>query len=212
MELPDTITTYTRKIMPNLHGWCSPEKAEELARQIIETKARRIVEIGVFAGRSLIAMALAAKRTSGHVIGIDPWDSGASVKGFENDKANAEWWGNCDHNLIFQKCRIYVGLYGVKDNTILIPHTSKEALTLFSQIDLLHIDGNHSEEQSLYDVEHYVPLVRNGGIVVFDDTNWSTTKKAQERLSELCYFTKFVETPGQQCGFYRKKLEPSTFR
>lgn len=208
MELPETITTYTRNIMPNMHGWCTAEKAEELARRIIETNAKRIVEIGVYAGRSLIAMALAAKETDGFVTGIDPWEPAASIKGFENDQANREWWSNCDHNLIYQKCRVYVDLYGVKENVILLPHTSKDAFKVLSSaphfIDVLHIDGNHSEDQSVYDVSAYVPLVIPGGVVVFDDTNWGTTKKAQELLSELCEFDKFVETEGQQCGFYRK--------
>lgn len=206
MELPQEITTYTRNIMPNMHGWCTPEKAEELARQIISTDARNILEIGVYAGRSLIAMALAAKNTGGRVIGIDPWEPEASVKGFEHDQANRDWWANCDHFEIFKKCRIYMNNYGARENTVLIPHASQDALPLIAplSLDLLHIDGNHSEAQSTYDVDHYVPLVKSGGVVVFDDTNWSTTANAQKRLGELCTFEKFIETNGQQCGFYRK--------
>lgn len=204
-ELPQTITTYTRHIMPNMHGWCSPEKAEELARRIIEIKAFTCLEIGAYAGRSLIAMALALKHLGGGcAIGIDPWESDASIKGFEGDAANREWWSKCDHDMIFRLCRAHIKLYGA-DNVILLPHTSQEARKMIHPpLDLLHIDGNHSEEQSVFDVENYVPLVRSGGTVVFDDTNWSTTARAQQLLANLCAFEKFVESPGQQCAFYRK--------
>jgi hypothetical protein len=49
-------------------------------------------------------------------------------------------------------------------------------------IDFLHQDSNHSEEISCEEVELYHSKVKPDGIWCFDDTDWSTTKKAQQLL------------------------------
>jgi hypothetical protein len=51
-----------------------------------------------------------------------------------------------------------------------------------NSIDLLHQDSNHSEEISCEEVELYWNKVRPNGYWVFDDTDWPTTKKAQNLL------------------------------
>jgi predicted O-methyltransferase YrrM len=54
------------------------------------------------------------------------------------------------------------------------------------KIDMIHIDGNHSEMTSLEDVKRWVPQVKSGGVVVFDDVNLNTTNKAVEWLDKNC--------------------------
>ena len=59
-------------------------------------------------------------------------------------------------------------------------------------IDILHIDGNHSEQASYLDVTKWVPLVRSGGWIFFDDMTWFengvfTTARAVEWLNANCY-------------------------
>jgi hypothetical protein len=55
-----------------------------------------------------------------------------------------------------------------------------------SSIDILHIDGNHTEESAMNDVKLFYPKVKIGGYILFDDVNWSTTKKAVDFLKETC--------------------------
>jgi hypothetical protein len=68
------------------------------------------------------------------------------------------------------------------------------------KIDLLHIDGNHSEKASMRDVELWLPRVPSGGFVVFDDINWDTTKKAVQYLDKK--LVKIADI--SDCRFYRK--------
>jgi predicted O-methyltransferase YrrM len=194
--LPASVTDYIARSLPTLHGWCTAQKAALLASSVLANRPTLAVEIGVFAGRSMFAVAL-AQVANGHgvSVGIEPWTPEACAQGCEKEDANRTWWEKIDHNLIereFFRVRRDLGLEGVAQ---LCRNTAAGALPLFEMlaalhgrppIDFLHIDGNHSEECSIYDVEHYVPLVAPGGQVWMDDIDWSTTKPAQRKLDELC--------------------------
>lgn len=206
-----TINQYIAEKLPTMEGWCTPEKALALAEVVQRESPSLIVEIGVFGGRSLIAMALATSPENTTVIGIDPWRPEESTAGFENDAANRDWWKQVDHELIYQKAAQAVVDCGVMDRTFLFRGTSADQLPLIANlskikggIGMLHVDGNHSQESSCFDVSTYVPLVRKGSIVCFDDTNWSTTSEAQKILLETCNLEATVEAGGQACGFFRK--------
>ena len=69
---------------------------------------------------------------------------------------------------------------------IAIRATSEQAAWLISEIDFLHIDGNHSEVNSLQDVALYLPKVRAGGVVVYHDALWPERQKALEVLMQSC--------------------------
>ena len=50
-------------VVPTMNGWCDPTKANHIFDTVFERNPKVCVELGVFAGRSLIAFALAlAKR------------------------------------------------------------------------------------------------------------------------------------------------------
>ena len=72
----------------------------------------------------------------------------------------------------------------------LVRKTALRAQWLFPlinpEVDILHIDGGHAEENALEDVRVYVPLVRKGGYVWFDDSNWPSTQAAMRKLEETC--------------------------
>lgn len=215
MNIPSLVSSYISGVLPSMHGWCTPEKAETIAQHILTERPRVAVEIGVYAGRSLLAIALSMHcNNQGIVIGIDPWESSASVKGWENDDANTQWWGNLDHNLIYEKCREYVATMRVTNHVRLIKTTSDIVAPILEAanqvaggeiVNFLHIDGNHSVEQSMRDVQSYLPLVSHGGIVCFDDVNWTSTTAAQEELLNHCDEIQRLDAGGQSCGFYRKR-------
>ena len=81
----------------------------------------------------------------------------------------SDWWGSLDHEAI------YVGFLNALINLELTKYcvplkfTSERASLFIDEIDMIHIDGNHSEEKSWLDVELYFDKVKSGGIIVFDD-------------------------------------------
>ena len=84
--------------------------------------------------------------------------------------------------------------YGVSEYCNIIRDKSENVVNQFldSSLDLLHIDGNHSEILSYKDATLYLPKVKIGGYIVFDDIWWTevdnyvTTRKAIIYLLETC--------------------------
>jgi len=177
-------------LMDQLEGWCSHEKATTLMRLVLQKRAEVIVEIGVFGGKSLIPMAYAQKIMGiGKTYGIDPWDANASLQGLQ-DPANRQWWGSVNHGKILENLQAKIRIFGLDAQIELIKATSSDAQPI-DKIDLLHIDGNHSESASFFDVLKWVPLVKQGGVIVFDDLHWyengiNTTARAVEWLNANC--------------------------
>lgn len=176
--------------MDQVHGWCSHTKASVLIDIITKTRPKKIVEIGVWAGKSLIPMAFTLKTLgNGKIYGIDPWKNEESVIGVQSE-ANLAYWEWVDHEAVMNGLKIKVQEFGLEDQIELIRSSSLEAPEI-GDIDLLHIDGNHSEITSILDVTKWVPLVKSGGWIIVDDISWY----------EAGYFTqgKSVEWLDQHC-------------
>ncbi|HRD55561.1 MAG TPA: class I SAM-dependent methyltransferase [Parachlamydiaceae bacterium] len=179
-SLKERVYTY----MDKLEGWCSKEKASILIDAIVEMRPKVIVEIGVFGGKSLIPMAFALQyNKKGKIYGVDPWSESASAAGMEGQ--NLEWWSSVDHSKILHGLQNRIKEFHLENRIELIQETSINCPPI-ANINILHIDGNHSEETSLQDVLKWVPLVERGGLIIFDDVNWSTTKLATEWLDTNC--------------------------
>lgn len=196
-----------------MHGWCTEEKAVAMAQLIIGNNAKLVVELGVFGGRSLIPQALALRETGGHIYGVDPWKKEACLEGI-NDKANDEWWNKLDLEAIHRSCMGFIWANDLDPWCTVIRAKGEHIAGLFpirekvgiedqatNPIDILHIDGNHSEVASTRDVELWLPRVRHGGYIWLDDTDWSTTAKAVELLNAACDVIQDVGT----CRLFRKK-------
>lgn len=181
---PEAVKSQAYQAMTKLHGWCSNEKACFLMDLIFQTQPKKVVEIGVFGGKSLIPMAFALRANgSGMAFGIDPWSSEESIQGMED--VNKDWWGSIDHSAILKHLVAKISEFQLGHYITLICATSLNAEPIHD-IDILHIDGNHSEETSFIDVTKWVPLVKSGGIIIFDDINWSTTSRAVQWLDDHC--------------------------
>lgn len=170
--------------MNRLDGWCSREKASILIDTILDIKPEVIVEIGVFGGKSLIPMAFALSHNGkGKIYGVDPWTATASAIGM--DGVNYEWWSSIDHDAILKKLEMRIFEFNLQSQIELIRATSEDCRPI-ENIEILHIDGNHSEKTSLYDVLKWVPLVKRGGLIIFDDIDWATTRDATCWLNNNC--------------------------
>jgi predicted O-methyltransferase YrrM len=159
----------TQKVL-EITGWCSPEKANDLALAVLKTRASFVVEIGVWGGRSCIPMAMAcAEQQHGVVWAIDPWSPAASVDGY--DGVNANWWGIQDHEAVYRSFLGIVKSNGL-DQYVKVIRSKSDLVKPPEVIDVLHLDGNHSE-QTVRDVMHFAIKVRPGGFCYIDDIEWS---------------------------------------
>lgn len=189
----------------SIPGWCSLEKAKRMARFVVESAApahaptRSVtprdvtagvlcVELGVFGGRGVVAFGLAVKHclgSRGLVHGIDPYTAGAALEG-TNDPANVQWWSRVSYEDIRTSAHAAVAQFGLSDVVRLIRERSLDVVDDYAPgvIDILHQDANHSEETSCAEVDAWTPKMRPGGVWIFDDTDWPTTKRAQKKLVE----------------------------
>lgn len=185
-----------------LEGWVSPERGVELFDLIVKEKPVICVEIGVFGGRSLISQAMGLRENgAGKIFGIDPWKTEAALEG-ENFE-NKEWWSkNVDLHGIHRGTMDAIWRLGLDPWAIVIRAKSQDTNFLFRNgIDWLFVDGNHSEISSVRDVTLYAPLVKKGGIVIFDDADWPSTQSALKLLDGQCELVK--DAGGYR--IYRKK-------
>lgn len=175
-ELIDAIS---RSVSP-LQGWCTVEKALAMADLIITKEPQIVVEIGVFGGRSLIPQALALKDNGkGIIYGIDPWRTSDALDGSLSAEDRKWWTENVDLHGIHAGCMQAIWNAGVEKQCIIIRSASQFVPRLFAGgIDVLHVDGCHSEESSVRDLKHYLPQMKFGSYVWFDDSSWPTTQKA----------------------------------
>lgn len=165
-------------ILPSLPGWCTPHKGRTMAGFILAEKPVTCVELGVFGGRSLVAMALALKSNGvGKAYGVDPYIAAASLEG-KNDPANDEWWSHLDYEGIYQAAVGGIRRAEVEGFAEIIRARSQDVADKWAQIDLLHQDSNHSEEVSCAEVEIFAPKLKSGGLWIMDDVDWETTRKA----------------------------------
>lgn len=186
------------------HGWCWEEKALAMAELIVTTKPKVVVEIGVFGGKSLIPQALAVRdNKAGIVYGIDSWRNEDCIED-ERDELGKEWWSNLRLHEVHRYAVEQIWKFGMEKWCVLIRAQSQHCARLFNQIDILHIDGCHSEVASCRDVDIYLPRVVPGGYVWFDDTNWGSTNRAVALMDARCVMVQEI-AGGNTCRLYQKR-------
>lgn len=182
-----------REAVQECEGWCKLEKALALAGLIEEHQVRYSVEIGVYGGRSFIPQALAHKQyTGGTAVGIDPWTTEAAQQvvtgnAVEIVERAKEKFKDFDFEGQYHTVQRRLVKYGVQDHARLIRKKSADALAeVAAGIELLHIDGNHGNDVVMSDIHLYLPKVKRGGIVWFDDVMWDSVKPAVEYAKAHC--------------------------
>ena len=168
-----------------LEGWTEPQRGAEMAEFVISQRPNIIVEIGTFGARSTIAMGAALRHNQcGKIYTIDPWRKENALEA-END-ANRAWWDKLDLHKIHAGAMEAIWRHGLDEWIVVIRASSQNCWDLFRRIDILSIDGNHSEFASTRDVQLYLPAVVTGGLIFFDDADWPSTQTAMRLLDTSC--------------------------
>ena len=145
-----------------------------------------IVEIGCLFGRTAALLAMMANRHDlGAVLCVDPWSLRSTEQGNEQLKAASQGFDWSSFRQIFE---INVAPFAA-GRLNYIHALSTEAYPLYAAgravetevfgktlyegaIGLLHIDGNHEYDHVVADVRDWVPHVKPGGWIIFDDYDW----------------------------------------
>lgn len=200
MNTPD-IESEIKDVIETCEGWCRLDKALALAQLIREHQISLSVEIGVAGGRSFLPQALAHKHyTGGTAVGIDPWETQAALVQIctGNAKEIAERaqvkFKDFDFEAQFQAVQQRIVRYAVQDHCRIIRKESRQAVDdLPNDIGLLHIDGNHGNDAVMLDARLYVPKVKSGGFIWFDDVKWDSVQPAVEYAKSMCTLHKIFD-------------------
>jgi cephalosporin hydroxylase len=202
----DALKQEVLRILPTLEGWCSKEKAIAFIDLVLEIKPQTCVEIGVFGGSSLFPVASVLKYLgSGTIIGIDPWDKIECIQHFDpiEDALHLKWWGSLNINYIYQSYNNMIRRQKLEDFVETIRATSEQAAESIEEIDILYLDGNHSEFCSLQDVKLYLPKVKQGGYIWMNDTLWKERQDAVELLTESSDVVRLIDSGN--CILFKKR-------
>lgn len=152
-------------------GWMSRRELDWLAERGAE--AARIVEVGVWMGRSTVA--LLSRSPDCGLYAVDTW---AGVPGdpaqeglYEDpEAAYCAFLANLAAPIALGQVRV------MREDSV------TAAGRLFTEcgqsFDLVFLDGDHSYDAVRADIAAYLPLVRPGGILCGHDFHWSSVERA----------------------------------
>jgi predicted O-methyltransferase YrrM len=149
--------------LDGVEGWFSPEQVARVVARAVEVPATgRIVEIGSFRGRSMIALARSAP-AGVEIVAIDPHAG--------NDRGPQEIEGFADEAAVDSKVFLdNLERAGVRDRVTYVRKFSHDALgDVGEPIDLLHIDGAHRYAPAREDIRSWGARVRPGGTMLVHD-------------------------------------------
>jgi predicted O-methyltransferase YrrM len=187
-------------------GW-----TQKVQLRYLMTKARAlpdrsvIVELGVWQGRSLLALAEACRGTSRRVFAIDPWTDYDEGGGPVASRLGR--WGLSSFEEVYERFRANCRDLGLEPWIVTVRAPSLAAARRWAHgpIALLFIDANHAYEAVTADLETWTPLVRPGGLICGDDWDWQSVRQAVSefitrypaaRLQLPCNNTWAFEVPG----------------
>jgi predicted O-methyltransferase YrrM len=186
------------KHISGIQGWLSEDEAQFLFQLSSHVeRGSRIVEIGSYEGKSTVSLALGSKE-SVFVEAVDPHEGDISeVQAGKIVDTYERFLGN-------------ISKAGIAQKVVVRKTTSLEAAKNYSgaAIGLLFIDGWHSTQAVLDDIDAWLPFLHPEGIVVFDDWNQREVKVAiNQRLTVL---PKLLGAVGKDLAFTNsQKLQES---
>lgn len=138
------------------------------------------VEIGIFGGINLFNNYDILNNKQWSIYGIDPHEkieifNGVKSENLQNDITNERF---IKFKSFRENIEKIIKLYNL--NIKYINNTSWNAYNIFDDksIDILHIDGDHSFDGVLKDLELFYPKMKKDGYIIMDDYSWSCIRDA----------------------------------
>lgn len=178
-------------------------------------KPRVLVELGVDRGESYFAFCQSAaeNKTGTRCFGVDTWCGDQHAGGYDETTFAQVSAHNRAHYEAF---------------STLIRASFEDALEKFDtdSIDLLHVDGLHTESAASHDIDSWMPKVRPGGIILLHDVDvrgrdfgvWKVWAALQERGRSWTFHDGpglgvWQKPPGQELpGFLEQLIAPPNER
>lgn len=132
---------------------------------------RGILEIGVEKGRSMAAIALAARSRgfSTKIYAIDNFST------YPDGDIAAEFWSN------MSKIDQFVNMFAQSTSAV-------KLADLPGSVSFLHIDGGHDYDTVLHDAMKFGPLVHRGGKIAFHDYGRESLPEVKEAVDRWAKF------------------------
>lgn len=161
-----------------IEGWMGKHSRRWLREQA--RRADRIIEVGVWKGRSTLVL---ARATRGTVWAVDTW-AGTPADAEQHERLYAE--GVEGGDVYGDFCR-NLNPYIRAGRVVPVRMDSREAAAALLEkhgraFDLVFIDADHSYEGARGDIEAFRPLIRPGGILSGHDYHWPGVERAVNEL------------------------------
>ncbi len=170
--------TRLEKIL-EIHGWTQEWQLRYLMAMVrSRADCSRIVEIGVWQGRSALAMAEACRGTGKRVFAIDPWEE-YTVRGVKMS-SRLEGSGITSFEGVYTAFLRNTSKLRLEHWVVPIRMRSVDAARSWPHGDvaMVFIDGNHDYNAVIADLNAWFPLVAMGGLICGDDWNWESVRAA----------------------------------
>jgi len=155
----DVSTLPSRNFRPRIYGVGAWTDHIFFACDLIALeRPARLVELGTDRGESYFAFCQAAaeNQVNTRCFAVDTWKGDAQTGSYDD--------------VTFQNVREHNRAHYQGFSTLL-RRTFDEAVAEFTGIDLLHLDGLHSEEAVRHDLDNWLPKISPGGILLLHDVN-----------------------------------------
>lgn len=177
------------------------ENRQDILNEIIDRKNSIFVEIGIYGGATLLSLYDICKINNNKIFGIDPHDKISIYNGVSKEETSDVAKENAIKIFSYNKNNLIniIKKYSLEDVIHYINENSKDAIEYFkdNSIDVLHIDGDHSFEGVYQDLFLYYPKIKNDGVIILDDCDWTGVNKAINNFCED-YKIKNIEFKGRK--------------
>lgn len=151
-----TINDIVALVCSEIPGYTSPDELTWLAQRARETPThRKVVEVGVWLGRSLAALTLA--RPTGTVIGVDHFEGNPELERLIDSSGALK--ARCEDNL--RRVGASPELWDIPSHVA--------CLSIDRDVGLLFLDANHTYEGVRSDLLWWIPKLAPGGTLVVHD-------------------------------------------
>jgi predicted O-methyltransferase YrrM len=182
--------------MSLVDGFSSPDQLRLLHDLVVSLPdGSRIVDVGVYQGRTAIAMALACRGTRKKVYAVDPWhdytEDGQKVDGWLQEQ------GLGSLEVAYQRFLRNRRRFRVEPWLEVIRAPSVEAAKAWSHgpIALAFIDGSHEAESVRADIDFWTARLLPDGVICGDDLPWHGVSQAVGQYLQDHYPDVSLATP-----------------